>query len=283
MPLIIKMKRLFLIFSSVFIWALPSNAQKNSEFGIFLGCSYYLGDLNPNGFFNEFTRPAAGLIYRYNINNRFAARLSALAGTLTADDSKSSSAFQRERNLNFKSPVDELSGQMEFNFQEYEIGNSKYTFSPYIFGGLGFFRMDPQGKNGDQWVELQPLRTEGQGTQANPDPPYHLIQPCIPFGIGIKTSFSQTLCLSIEWGMRKTFTGYIDDVSGLYPNTAQLAKATGPNAALALAMSNRSINTDHASMVGTERGNGKDDWYSFAGIIISFHPKKLVNECFSYF
>jgi len=257
------------------------SAQQTYEVGVFLGGSFYLGDLNPNGFF-KFTQPAAGIIYRYNINNRFSARGSVLVGTVTAYDNQSSSAFQQQRNLNFKSPIDELSGQIEFNFFEYEIGNPKFNFSPYIFGGFGLFRMNPEGKIGTQWVDLQPLHTEGQGTQYNPVAPYHLIQPCIPFGIGIKTNFSATICLSIEWGLRKTFTGYIDDVSGLYPNAAQLAKSEGPNASLALTMSNRS-NQSSAALTGIQRGNGKDDWYSFAGIILSFHPKHLVNECFSYF
>ncbi len=276
------MKRFFLVLSSVVIWALPSKAQTKSEIGVFLGGSFYLGDLNPNGFF-KFTQPAVGAVYRYNINNRFAARINLLFGTVTAYDDQSSSAFQQERNLNFKSPIYEISGQFEFNFQEYALDNPKTNFTPYIFGGLGIFRMDPFGLVGDQWVELQPLHTEGQGTTSNPSPPYKLIQPCIPFGIGIKTSFSQTICLTIEWGLRKTFTGYIDDVSGIYPNPGQLAAQQGPNAALALSMSNRSLNPDHAAMVGTERGNGKDDWYSFAGIILSFHAKKLAQACFEAF
>jgi Domain of unknown function (DUF6089) len=282
LPLIIKMKRFFVLLCSVFIWAMPSVAQKNSEVGIFMGCSFYLGDLNPNGFF-KFSEPAGGIVYRYNINNRFSARGNVLIGEVTAFDNRSPYAFQQERNLNFRSPIDEISGQIEFNFFEYEIGNPKFSFSPYIFGGLGFFRMNPQGNVNGGWVDLQPLRTEGQGTQANPDPPYHLIQPCVPFGIGIKTSLSKTICMSIEWGMRKTLTGFIDDVNGVYPNYAELAAAEGPNGALAVQMSNRSNNPNKDAMIGTERGNGKDDWYSFAGIILTFHPKKLVNECFSYF
>ncbi|HTA26827.1 MAG TPA: DUF6089 family protein [Bacteroidia bacterium] len=278
------MKKIFLVLSTVFLGAISlyaQNSPETTEIGIFLGGSFYLGDLNPNGFF-KFTQPAFGLIYRYNINNRFSARANVLIGEVTAYDNQSSSAYQQDRNLNFKSPIDEISGQIEFNFFEYEIGNPKYNFSPYIFGGFGFFRMNPQGKIGDQWVELQPLHTEGQGTQYNTDAPYHLIQPCIPFGIGIKTNFSPSICLSIEWGLRKTFTGYIDDVSGVYPNASQLAKSEGPNASLALQMSNRS-NVPSAALTGTQRGNGKNDWYSFAGIILSFHPKHIVNECFSYF
>ena len=280
-PLKIKMKRIFLILCSVLLGLFSLSAQKTYEVGVFLGGSFYLGDLNPNGFF-KFTQPAGGIIYRYNINNRFSARLSALYGTVEAFDNQSPSAWQRQRNLNFKSPIEEISGQFEFNFYEYEIGNPKFNFSPYIFGGFGMFRMNPQGEINGQWVDLQPLRTEGQGTQANHDAPYHLIQPCIPFGVGIKTNLSPSICISFEWGLRKTFTGYIDDVHGVYPNPNQLAVSEGPNAALALQMSNRS-NQPSTTLVGIQRGNGKNDWYSFAGIMLSFHPKKIVNECFSYF
>jgi len=276
-----QMKKLFVILSSMLFAAFSLSAQKSSEVGIFLGGSFYLGDLNPNGFF-KFTQPAIGAIYRYNINNRFSARLSGLVGTVEAFDNQSPYAFQQARNLNFKSPIDEISGQFEFNFYEYEVGNPKFNFSPYIFGGFGFFRMNPQGEINGQWVALQPLHTEGQGTQYNTSAPYHLIQPCIPFGIGIKVSLFKTICMSVEWGLRKTFTGYIDDVNGVYPNPKELAAQQGPNTALALAASNPS-STPSGELMGSQRGNGKDDWYSFAGIIISFHPKKLVNACFSYF
>ena len=42
-------------------------AQKTNEIGIFLGGSYYIGDLNPTGHLNSLTRPAAGLVYRHNV------------------------------------------------------------------------------------------------------------------------------------------------------------------------------------------------------------------------
>lgn len=274
-------KALLLVLSSFFILTFPLSAQKNSEVGVFLGGSFYLGSLNPNGLF-KFSQPAIGAIYRYTINNRFAARLTGFFGEVSAFDNQSSDAYQQQRNLNFRSPIDELSGEFEFNFFEYEIGNPKFNFSPYIFGGFGFFRMNPQGEINGKWIDLQPLHTEGQGTQFNPSNPYHLIQPCIPFGIGIKVSVFKTVCICIEWGLRKTFTGYIDDCDGVYPNPAELAAQQGPNAALALAMSNRS-STPSAELIGDERGNGKDDWYSFFGLIFSFHPKKVRNACFSYF
>jgi hypothetical protein len=277
------MKKLLFLFIGSVVCLTPVRAQKSVELGVFLGCSFYLGDLNPAGFFNEFTRVAGGAICRYNLNNRFSVRANLLLGEVTADDSQSPSASQRERNLNFKSPIDELSAQIEFNFLEYEIGNPKHAFSPYVFLGFGAFRMNPQGEVNNQWVALQPLGTEGQGTSANPSAPYSLIQPCIPFGIGIKTNFSKGICLAIEWGMRKTFTGYIDDVSGTYVSPSVLLAARGVNGPLAVSLADKSLTPDKAADAGAERGNGKDDWYSFAGLMLSFQIHTHQEKCYSYF
>jgi hypothetical protein len=277
------MKKLFVLFIGSCMYISSACAQKTFEVGAFLGCSFYIGDLNPDGFFNQFTRFAGGGVVRYNLNNRLAARLNLFFGTLTADDSQSPSESQRERNLDFKSPVDELSAQMEFNFLEYEMGNPKHSFTPYIFAGFGAFKMNPKGLLGDSWVPLQPLGTEGQGTSANPTPPYHLIQPCIPFGVGVKTNFSKGLGLSIEWGMRKTFTGYIDDVNGTYASPAVLLQARGVNGPLAVALADKSTSPDKAADAGTQRGNGKDDWYSFAGLILTIQIKAHQEKCASYY
>jgi hypothetical protein len=276
------MRKLILIFSGLTFFTCNVFSQKTLELGGFLGCSFYLGSLNPNGFFNEFTRVAGGAIVRYNINNRLAVRGNLFFGEVTADDSQSPSASQRERNLDFKSPVDELSVQAEFNFLEYELGSPKHPFSPYVFAGVGVFEMNPQGSIGNQWVALQPLGTEGQGTSANPHRPYSLTQPAIPFGLGMKTNFSKTICISIEWGMRKTFTGYLDDCYGTYVNPAVLLAARGANGPLAVEMADKSLNPDKATDIGEQRGDGKDDWYSFAGIILSVRIRTHSKPCASY-
>lgn len=263
--------------------ALAQEANKTWEVGGFLGCSFYIGDLNPNGYFNEFTRVAGGAIVRYNINNRFALRTNLFFGEIDANDAQSTSASQRERNLNFTSAVDELSEVLEFNFREYELGSSKHSFSPFVFAGLGIFHFNPKGSFGGQWVPLQQLGTEGQGTSANHNAPYKLFQPCIPFGLGLKTNFSKGICLTVEWGMRKTFTGYLDDVYGTYVDPQLLLNNRGVNGPMAVNMADKSINTDRSADIGSERGNGKDDWYSFAGIILSFRIPKHHEKCPSYF
>ncbi|MGQ0827819.1 MAG: type IX secretion system protein PorG [Bacteroidota bacterium] len=276
------MKKQFFIFIVISVLGVQLFAQKrtkSAEIGIFLGGSYYIGDLNPIKHFNEFTKPAGGIVFRYNFNPRLAARANVLLGSIQGDDSYSTSPGQQQRNLNFKSPITEGSVQLEFNFLDYQIGNEKRKFTPYIFFGLGVFQFSPKGEINGNWVALQPLGTEGQGLQGGASKKkYKLIQMSIPFGVGIKANLSKSIGLSIEWGIRKTFTDYLDDVSKRYYDPVQIAAARGTTAA---AMSDKSIGNDpNYSNTGRQRGNSTTkDWYSFAGIVLSFKLKQKVPPC----
>lgn len=66
-------------------------------------------------------------------------------------------------------------------------------------------------------VDLQPLRTEGQGMPGYPESkPYNLTQINIPYGVGLRYYFSDRISVAFEAVNRKTFTDYIDDVSTNY-------------------------------------------------------------------
>lgn len=191
-------------------------------------------------------------------------------GNVEAFDSYSNSQWQKERNLNFKSPIKELSAQFEFNFFNYKIGgNENQNFSPYIFLGLAGFNFNPQGQTSDGWVDLQTLGTEGQGLPGGPSKKkYALTQMSIPFGVGFKTGFSKGMCVGFEWGMRKTFTDYIDDVSTQYYDPTILAKDHGQLAAV-LADQSKSKDPKYSN-TGKQRGNPTNkDWYSFIGIVLT--------------
>ena len=45
---------------------------------------------------------------------------------------------------------------------------------------------------------------------------YSRFQIAIPFGVGIKYAIDQNWSIGIEYGLRKTFTDYIDDCSSVY-------------------------------------------------------------------
>ncbi len=274
-------KQYFILFIALFI-ASTSFAQRNkrtAEVGVFLGGSYYIGELNPIKHVNQFTKPAGGFLFRYNLNKRLAARLNFLFGSIEGHDSFSESEAARQRNLSFKSPINEVSAQLEFNFLDYQIGMEKHKFSPYIFLGLGVFKFNPQGQLNNDWVALQPLGTEGQGLEGGASrKKYKLTQMCIPFGVGAKANLSKNIGLSFEWGMRKTFTDYLDDVSKKYYDPVALAAARGGTAAT---MSDPSIGTDPGfNNTGRQRGNPTNkDWYSFIGIGLTVKLKDKPETC----
>lgn len=260
-----------------FLVSAAAQGQQSYELGIFFGGSYYTGDLNPLGHFNNLTQPAGGLTFRYNINPRFAIRANGFFGTLKGDDASTKSFAQQQRNLHFKSPLTEFSGQAEFNFLDYRLGNDKYPFTPYIFAGAAVFHHSPRALINGQWVDLQPLGTEGQGTPLSNRKQYRLTQFSMPFGLGVKTNLAKRIGLSIEWGLRKTFTDYLDDVSGAYADPVQLSGYNGPVAGI---LSDRSLVRDSYSNVGRQRGNPvTKDWYCFTGFVLSFKLKDMINEC----
>ncbi len=277
------MKKHSFILIFILLASLSGNAQrhkKSVEIGVFLGGSYYIGELNPIKHLDQFTKPAGGFVFRYNINPRLSGRASFLFGSIEGHDSFSNSPAAQQRNLNFKSPINELSAQLEFNFLDYQIGNEKHKFSPYIFLGIAGFKFNPQGQLGNgNWVSLQPLGTEGQGLDGGASKKkYKLIQMSIPFGVGAKANLSKNIGISFEWGMRKTFTDYLDDVSKKYYDPAKLSAAHGVTAAT---LSDPSVGTDPAfKNTGRQRGNPTNkDWYSFVGIALTIKLKEKRETC----
>lgn len=265
----IKMKK-SIVFVLALAFALSLSAQR-SEVGLMLGTSYYLGDLNYSTHFG-LTQPAGGLIYRYNLNPRWAMKMNALYGQVVGDDA-SDVGENPQRNLSFKSHVLEFSAQMEHNFFRYFTGSKKSRFSPYIFGGVSIFSFNPKAEYDGEWYELQTLGTEGQGTTQYPERKlYSLTQVSFPFGIGFKYSLSRSVCIGGEWGLRKTFTDYLDDVSTTYADPDVLL---AENTEIAMILADRRVQLDLDPFEeGVQRGDSKNkDWYSFAGLFLTFKIK----------
>ncbi len=99
---------------------------------------------------------------------------------------------------------------------------------------------------------------------------YSLCNVAIPFGLGFRFTFGKFFSLGAEWGMRFTFTDYLDDVSGEYYDNQELKDHRGSVVAR-LADKSENIHT-----AGAGRGNSTTkDFYSFAGATITF---KIGNE-----
>jgi hypothetical protein len=235
--------------------------------GVMLGGAYYLGELNPAKHFNMM-QPAVGIFYRLNQNHRLSYRFGFNFGSIMGDDSQSDDVDQLNRNLNFKSKLQEFHGVVEFNFWEYRINVDKYYFAPYVFLGAAVLKHNPMGEIGGKYVELKPLATEGQGTPLSDRGQYKLYQFTIPFGIGFKINLAHNVGLGFEWGMRKTFTDYLDDVSTQYVNRTLHAYYKG---AVAASIADKSLDNDAGvDHTGAQRGNPYiKDWYNFFGFHIS--------------
>jgi len=269
------MKKLLILFISLFTLTSVEAQKLANELGGWMGGSYYLGELNPYKQYNC-THLAGGILYRKNINKRIALRLHASYGMVSGADSLSTIAANKNRNLSFRSRIIELGPMIEINFFEYEAGRKigrnyyKNIISPYYFIGLNYFKMNPQAAFTDDFIDLQSLGTEGQGSELNDKKKYSLNQISIPMGFGLKMSVTPRMNISLEYGIRKTFTDYLDDVSGKYVDPDDLAELNG---ALAAHYADQSISSEgiNFSNEGAMRGNPKTrDWYSFSGIIVTF-------------
>jgi hypothetical protein len=267
--------KILLILIVFFAFSFVGKAQQftpNTEIGFIGGVSYYLGDLNRTHFKNVLA--AGGLVVRKNIDRRFSYKAELLYLNIAADD-RNSNNLDTNRGLHFKSPVYELSGQIEFNFLPYEPGNALYTWTPFVYTGVSLFRFNPQAENKNgEWVDLQELNTEGQGTSSFPDRrKYALVQFAIPLGGGVKIAVNPSFNIILEYGVRKTFTDYLDDVSKTYPGQQILSLDYG------VSSSEMSDPTD-THVQGDQRGDpNKNDWYSFAGITLSFKLNNNTKDC----
>ena len=98
------------------------SAQHKTDLGLFLGGSSYVGDINPDRQFYK-PRPAAGLLWRFNINKRFALRLNSTYVMLSGNTKDFPNQVLPYRpDASFSTNLLDFSSQLEFNFLPYITG-----------------------------------------------------------------------------------------------------------------------------------------------------------------
>jgi hypothetical protein len=243
----------------------PRDFLSSSELILMGGGMNYLGDLN-NQSALTMPRLAYGGGIRYNLDNRWSFRGEVSFGSVECDKD-----YIELRNLSFRSDILEVAALAEFNFAPFGPGPTEKKWTPYLFGGLAVFHFNPMtsyeiGPGEIQWVELQPLRTEGQGTAAYPDrKPYVLTQLCVPFGVGVKVRLGKSFSFAAEYGFRMTWTDYLDDVSTTYVGKDFLQENM-EDGALSAQLSDRSgeVVEGYENAAGIKRGDDSlDDWYAY--------------------
>ncbi len=214
------------------------------------GVSQFLGDLGGRNqigsdYFWDLdaasTRYVVNVGLRYKLSEYVAARTHLSFGEVYGDDRYTQEPWRNNRNLHFRSPVFEWSATLEASWMRETIGSrykirrvrgrGKKGSKVYVYGfaGVGIMYMNPMARHNGKWHSLRPLRTEGQGFVPGREQ-YSNWQFVIPFGVGMKYAIDKRSSIGIEYGLRKTFTDYMDDVSTTYVYTKE-GEARWPAAA----------------------------------------------------
>ncbi|NND77233.1 MAG: hypothetical protein HKN39_03545 [Flavobacteriales bacterium] len=242
------------------------------EIGLNFGTSYYIGDLNPFQHF-EHNNFMFGFSYKWNPTRRHALKLYGLRTSLEAYDSDNKNPDLVNRNLHFRTKILEIGAGLEINFYEYAIGKKQDNITPYLWSGLTYFSFNPEAEIEGAWFELNSLNTEGQGSVLMGEP-YKLNQLAVPIGLGFKVNMGGRFAFNMEYGVRKLFTDYLDDVSTVYANEDLLREDNG---LLAVLLADRSLIEvrPNGTNEGLERGDPNNkDWYFItqASIAIKLGP-----------
>jgi hypothetical protein len=183
--------------ASFFATCVIGQISQRTEIGGGLGIFNYTGDL-VSTFDLATSRPAATLFYRSNISRVISFRTSITGGQLAASDKNNpTDPFAVKRAASFDLFLLELSGGFEYHFLDWRDDKRKLRFTPYLFAGVGLF---------------------GISGTPNKNAEYSNIQLSIPFGGGMKYVLNPRYYVSFEFGVRKTFFDYLDNISGGNPS-----------------------------------------------------------------
>lgn len=204
-------------------------SDKYTSIGINFSGLTYIGDLSPssNDINKHLSTSRLGLGFELSkrLNTRFTLVGNFGWGRLYGDDNEASDVNTEgitthfSRNLHFRSDIFEASFTTRMDiFPELGHYSVRKLIRPYVFAGLAAFYHNPQAKSptkfGDIWIPLKPLGTEGQNFGLGDS--YSKVQFAIPYGVGLNIKLTERLDLGLQVGYRKTFTDYLDDVSGAY-------------------------------------------------------------------
>lgn len=220
--------------------------KQRKEIFVGLGASNFLGDLGGADQIGTYgfkdlepsqTRFSFTAGYRFRFTPALSAKAGFYYGRVSASDVMTQEPARKNRRLEFRSDLMEVSAHFEYALIEEHIkgryvrGKTRFPVNTYLFGGFGICYFNPKSRinfQGD-WIALQPLGTEGQGLPGMPAK-YSRVTLVVPIGIGFKFPITNQWHIGLEYGVRKTFTDYMDDVSGSYFDRGKIGQANGPQA-----------------------------------------------------
>jgi hypothetical protein len=197
-----KMKR-YLLYITVVLFCITSFGQIH-ELGAFVGGSNYIGDVGKEHFLSP-NDMACGVLYKWNKSTRHSWRFSYKMASITSKDIESSAPNRKNRGFEIKNNIKEISAGLEFNFLEFDLHQSDYAITPYVYSGISAFIYD----------EIFVLNSVSKRDYQN----YSF---AIPMVVGIKSKLTNHLVIGLETGARYTFTDNLDGSNPLNKNLEKL-------------------------------------------------------------
>lgn len=269
-------------FNSQRNWSLN---KKEILFGV--GATQFLGDLGGKDRIGkdyslaDIDFPSTGLNaavgFRYRFRPRFATTSMLNFGLVRGSDANTKEMYRSARNLSFRSQLVNFNQRIEFIVFANEKYGRRYSMAGlkgfrehneqiYLFTGVGITYFNPQARYNGSWTNLRPLRTEGQGLPGGPAM-YKPYTATIPFGVGFRMGIGKMWRIGLEATYVKTFSDYIDDVSGVYYDKDILNAEVGP-ASSYLSNPSHPLTQDWFS-AGQQRGDKDKDAYFYLNVMVA--------------
>lgn len=195
------------------------------DVGVNTGMSNYLGDIGgkdktARNFLSDMqlsqTRWNAGGFVRYKYRAKTYLRASVEYVRVQGDDKLTANPARHFRNFNFKNDLVDLGLTAEMVFYENnDLGNTyryRNSLKMYVLGGVGGVYTNPKTYYQGQWVSIKDYQ-DAFGFQMKS------FVMTIPMGAGAYVTLNKKNRFGVEINYRKTFSKYLDGVSGNYPDT----------------------------------------------------------------
>jgi len=231
--------------------------------------------------------------YRFRFHPRWATSTTINIGMVRGDDALTNELVRQSRNLHFRSMFYEVQQRIELILLANEKIGNRYGLGGfrrkmknrneqlYIFTGVGVNHFNPKARYNGEWVALRPLRTEGQGSgqtfsvsdgdgvkEYTPGDQYSFVTATVPVGIGFRMGIGRMWRMGIEATYIKTFTDYMDDVSGYYADPALIASVSS-DAAAATYLANPAQSNPAWFGPGQQRGDEQNDAFYTVNIVFA--------------
>jgi hypothetical protein len=206
-------KILILLLSNLSFSALQGQGL---SIGISRGTSIYQGDVSEPSLLRlkDFNAAYGGFV-KFQFNNKISIRANYIKGALSGRDKNYTQIPWRiNRGFQFKSPITEIAGKIEWDFLNLDYSKKrqliKPNFSLYALGSVGYLKTNPV-------VDFNEPNAIYERIEIDKFAKYNRSHFTAGLGMGVKWHVTEQQTISFEAANNSAFSDYLDGIS----NSAQ--------------------------------------------------------------